>query len=385
MESAIGMKWNGDRHGPESALTATCIWLVCLLGGHSAASLSGQDTIAVSGEVTCGACAITLDTVLTIGGLDGPGLHQVSHYADVAVDRRGRVYVADFMQPEVAVFDSGGEYLRTLGGRGEGPGEYGTVLHINIGPRYIHILDRNRGRTVLDYDFNVVATHRFPGLVYEAFVTDADEVAWIGDVPLPASVDLELHVLGLSGEIASFGVDRDVYPGRDRPTSAVVTGDAETLWVVERSNNRLTRWDVKEEPMVGAVFDRTVEEFVNANPGGGWPSTVHAGVMLDDSGLWIVWNARDPEWAGRPRSSGSQGPQRVPQVPPRKTWDGWVELVDPSTGRTLARHRNDGFLSGVAHGSGYLVGHYETDAGVPYIHLLQPRIAGWPTPLAGRG
>ena len=34
---------------------------------------TAQDTITVSGEVTCRECLIVLDTVITIGGLDGPG------------------------------------------------------------------------------------------------------------------------------------------------------------------------------------------------------------------------------------------------------------------------------------------------------------------------
>ncbi len=358
----------------------TCTALLGLLAFHAATTgLSAQDTVTVSGEVTCGDCVITLDTVATIGGLDGPGLHMITHYADVAVDRRGRIHVADFMQPEIAVFDSTGAFLRTLGGRGEGPGEYDVVFHINVGPEYIHVFDRNRGRTLLDHDFEVIDTHRFPGLVSETIVTDADEVVWLGDVPSRTSVGHRIHILGLSGAIASFVDDRSVYRGTAGP-APVVAGDAETLWTVERGNNRLTRWDLRPEPRAERVFERTVAEFVNANPDGGWPLTAHAGVMLDDTGLWIAWNARDPEWTDPERSDpDSRAPRPVPQVPPRKARDGWVELVDPSTGRTLARRRFDGFISGVAHGSGYLAGYHETDAGVPYIHLLRPIVSGLPS------
>lgn len=51
----------------------------CSAGGVSAVillatavPLSAQDTLTVSGVVQCDDCAITLDTVVTIGGLDGP-------------------------------------------------------------------------------------------------------------------------------------------------------------------------------------------------------------------------------------------------------------------------------------------------------------------------
>lgn len=40
-----------------------------LLAIHAAEwGLSAQDTVTVSGEVTCSACVITFDTVATIGG-----------------------------------------------------------------------------------------------------------------------------------------------------------------------------------------------------------------------------------------------------------------------------------------------------------------------------
>lgn len=103
---------------------------------------------------------------------------------------------------------------------------------------------------------------------------------------------------------------------------------------------------------------------------GPWPPARHAGIMVDDSGLWIVWNSKDTEWTQR------RAPMSPPlEVPPRRVWEGWVELVDPSTGRTLARHRSDGFIKGFADGSRYLVGYCETDRGVPYIHLLAPKVS----------
>jgi hypothetical protein len=42
----------------------------------------------------------------------------------IAVDRLGRVYVADTYTTNVRVFDSAGVYVRTLGRRGQGPGEF---------------------------------------------------------------------------------------------------------------------------------------------------------------------------------------------------------------------------------------------------------------------
>ena len=75
--------------------------LLALLGLHAAPPpLPAQERQLVSGEVACATCRITLDTVATIGGLDGPGLHVVFRFSRVAVDRLGRIIVSDIRQPE---------------------------------------------------------------------------------------------------------------------------------------------------------------------------------------------------------------------------------------------------------------------------------------------
>lgn len=117
--------------------------LILMIGaGHCAAiQLSAQEPEQVSGEVTCAECVITLDTVVTVGGLDGPGLELVSMFSGVAVDQRGRILVWQAAEAEIAVFDSTGTYLQTIGGRGEGPGEYQSISFIGVGRRYIHVFE----------------------------------------------------------------------------------------------------------------------------------------------------------------------------------------------------------------------------------------------------
>ena len=133
----------------------------------------------------------------------------ISLYSVVAVDRRGRIHIAEPQQPEISVFDATGEYLRTLGGRGTALASSGMSRTSMSAPSSSMSSDRRRGRTLLDHDFNVVDVHRFPGVVDETFVTDSDDVVWmVGDVPMSASVGHRIHILGLSGEIRAFGGDR---------------------------------------------------------------------------------------------------------------------------------------------------------------------------------
>ena len=124
----------------------------------------------------------------------GPGLHIVDRFSRVAVDRRGRILISVVGQAEIAVFDSTGKFLRTVGCQGEGPGEYTSVRHIGAGPRYIHVFDFNAGRTMLDHDFTVVRTDRFPGTITSTAVKSDDAVVFAAEVPTPGSIGHKLHV-----------------------------------------------------------------------------------------------------------------------------------------------------------------------------------------------
>ena len=198
-----------------------CSLLFSLGAAHATAiCLRAQEPEEVSGEVTCTECVITLDTIVTIGGLDGPGVELVSPFSDVAVDRRGRILLWNSGEAEIAVFDSTGDYQRTIGGRGFGPGEYQSISHIGVGPHYIHVFEYRGGRTMLDHDFQVVRTDRFPGRVYSAAVVRGDLVVFEAVVPTPESVGHKLHILTPTGQMTSYGYDGGVYP---EPSPAAMT------------------------------------------------------------------------------------------------------------------------------------------------------------------
>lgn len=60
---------------------------------------------------------------LRIGSLDDPDAG-FSRIRRVRVSERGEVYVLDMLMREVRVFSTEGEHIRSIGGEGEGPGEF---------------------------------------------------------------------------------------------------------------------------------------------------------------------------------------------------------------------------------------------------------------------
>ena len=342
----------------------TVLRALLVTAGISAATTRAmaQDTITVSGEVTCRECLIVLDTVVTIGGLDGPGLETVHPLSMVAVDRRNRIYIGIHRPPSVSVFDASGRFIRSFGRAGDGPGEYRSISHINAGPRYIHVFDRDNGRTMLDYEFNVVRVDPFPGQIHNTTVLETDAVAFSAMVGTRAQAGYRFHILDTLGAFSSFHI------GTGEGFKAAA--DDESLWFLATDRNELLRWNLHPQPTLARVLRRTVEEFDRHSHLGplDWPGVGNGAIRRGADGLWIVWSSPDPEAPERERNAS------IPMGSRDEFVDGWIDLVDPATGLTVARYRGDSGLKGFADGSRYVVAYQETEAGVPYIHLLEPRL-----------
>ena len=66
-----------------------------------------------------------IEEVVSVGGVDTDPSYQFGTITGLDVDPDGNIYVVDRQAQNVRVFDPAGAYLRTIGGPGEGPGEFG--------------------------------------------------------------------------------------------------------------------------------------------------------------------------------------------------------------------------------------------------------------------
>jgi len=78
----------------------------------------------------------------------------------------GEVYVMDYSNGRIAVFDQNGAYVRSFGRDGQGPGEFSSMSNLLVHDGVVSVYDRNlRRRTRFDTEGNLVDTVAMPILL----------------------------------------------------------------------------------------------------------------------------------------------------------------------------------------------------------------------------
>ena len=107
----------------------------CSTSGSSGPSrvVSGDTTIVRSGGKGVWEHPRTFVEELTIGELDGDENLMFGSIGSMVVDSEGGIYAYDRQAPAIRYFNTDGDYVRTLGGEGNGPGEYlDAILGMSI-------------------------------------------------------------------------------------------------------------------------------------------------------------------------------------------------------------------------------------------------------------
>jgi hypothetical protein len=73
-----------------------------------------------------------MEEELNIGEAKGKEEYMFSQIGSIAVDDEERIFVSDWKESHIKVFDKDGNYLMTVGRKGQGPGEFESVTAIQI-------------------------------------------------------------------------------------------------------------------------------------------------------------------------------------------------------------------------------------------------------------
>lgn len=77
---------------------------------------------------------LSLEEELSIGVAEGAEEYMFLDIREVAIDNKECIFVSDFRSVHIRVFDKSGNYITTIGRKGQGPGEFGQITNIQITP-----------------------------------------------------------------------------------------------------------------------------------------------------------------------------------------------------------------------------------------------------------
>jgi hypothetical protein len=104
---------------------------------------------------------VALEHLFRIGTAAGPDETNFGAIAGVVADARGQIHIADRQANQLRTFSAEGEYIRTVGGPGDGPGEFSSLNGLRITSDTLVLVDQEGGRyTLMDPDGELLGTAR---------------------------------------------------------------------------------------------------------------------------------------------------------------------------------------------------------------------------------
>lgn len=116
---------------------------------------------------------VVFEEELTIRSEDEEGNVLLYRPAWHLVDSKGDIYVCDLQDMEIKVFDPEGRWVRSIGRKGEGPGEFQNIGEIALLPDdRLLVLDWEAHRVSLfDQEGRFLSSHKFSNWSYDVFLT----------------------------------------------------------------------------------------------------------------------------------------------------------------------------------------------------------------------
>ena len=116
---------------------------------------------------------VKFEEELAIGGEDENGEIVLYQPIRLAVDDDGNIYVADMSDSKIKVFDAQGNFIRSIGEKGQGPGEFSSIGEIKILPNgnLIALDYRNRRTSIFDKNGKFLSSYTWKNHQYFILLT----------------------------------------------------------------------------------------------------------------------------------------------------------------------------------------------------------------------
>jgi hypothetical protein len=272
----------------------------------------------------------------------------------------------------IAEFDSAGGYVRTLGRRGAGPGELGTLARVLVSPgdTIVVIDDSNVRVQILSPEGRFVRAFPLPSRFRSFAQLQAGDLVFYR-TPADTGESVFLRVTTTGEERRRFGGTTGV--PLQIETGIVSPARNGGAWTASLWKYELSRWSASDSLELTLV--RTVEWFP---PNAPYPDDAFvtrlpppalAHIWEDDSGLLWAYTVRpDPRWT--PGGSRKASPEWY-----ERTFDTRIEVIDPRRARLIASGGHSGRLSMVC-GSHLMYTVISTADGDTRVEILEPTLVG---------
>jgi len=131
---------------------------------------------------------LSLKEDFSIGGAQAKNEYVLALPTSMAVDQKGYLFVLDFKESRIKVFDDAGIFVRTIGRPGQGPGEIGAAWSISLpqGSKELAVHDiRNRKLTFFSTDGEFLRSIPLRGGI-GGLKTDSQGNAYVSDTQFGA-------------------------------------------------------------------------------------------------------------------------------------------------------------------------------------------------------
>ena len=309
--------------------------------------VGAQEVVKWSDFETCNRCEIRLAEVIRLGDADGEGIVESENEGvSWSEDLGWLVYRAG--GTTVKLFAEDGQFVRLIGGSGEGPGEFdGSISDAHAVGGEILVNDfRKRAFVVFNPSGEYLGERRY-GFKTGPFVpAGGGRVAVFSMDRTPELVGYPLHLVDVaSGRTPShFGMDNpNEWSGRE-PWADVIVGSAAsrpgTLWWGNPSSPTIHEWSVDGEHLMTVEGElpwlpRMAPALTMPSPN--WAPQPRLGAIAADQNgnVWLLSLQPDPEWREVPRQGREGG---VLQSDRNNFLDSRLDILDLSERRHVGTY-----------------------------------------------
>lgn len=318
---------------------------------------AGQITARIGDQAVCARCRIDIVKVADLQSGGGAPTIDRKPYS-MAMDSRGRVLLVVDGADQALLYDRDGTYLKTIGHRGNGPGEFIAARYVSFGRGDTAYIFDNRSRraSIFSPAMAFVRSAPMPRMFSAATLNDGAMVV-SGGIADPSRVGMSFHLFDRMGnQRGSYGFpDASVVPGESGLNVNWVTASRTGgYWSVSYNGAyTLAQWGPN-----GDLVQRLERESKLVGPGIGAnvgftrdrPTDPYIRSFAEDreGRIWIEIVVADKDWKRgarfNPNLPGERG--MVPEIDNYDlVYDTVIEVIDPRSRSLLVSQRFDAVYS----------------------------------------